>query len=158
METGWTDRRPEFVVNMTFNKHGSLRSLTWVNKEIASPIVILKILQKDSNHKISTMYNVTTRLCDLQQFTNKISMFQQVFQTALKQGNYSMNCPMKTGLYIMDNARVGLRNPLLVFLHRPKTFYTIIGGLYEELSNKSLVALTTYKMTIKIAKRSCRES
>ncbi|XP_046812630.1 uncharacterized protein LOC124421446 [Lucilia cuprina] len=158
LDTSWSDRRPDFVVNMTFSKRGTIASLTWVNRDILVPIVKLKILQKEFNEKITILYNVTARLCDLQQYTSKISMFHQALQTTFKQGNYSMSCPMKKGFYVMDNVRVGLRNPLLSFLHRPKLCYTIEGGLYEEMPNKSVIALTTYNITFKVARKSCKGS
>lgn len=143
---------------MTFHKLGNIRSLTWVNKDIPQPILKLKVLQNDSNNKVSTLYNVTARLCDFQQFTKQISMLNQIFRSALKQGNYSMNCPLKKGFYDLENIRVANRNPIWGYMYQFKTRFTLLGGLYQEADNNaSLVALTTYKIVLKIIKKSCRE-
>ncbi|TMW48967.1 hypothetical protein DOY81_005958 [Sarcophaga bullata] len=158
LDTSWTDHRPEFVVNMTFFKQGSIRSSTWVNRDIPQPICKLKILQKDTNDKESTLYNVTARLCDFHKFTKQIAMINQAFRTVLKQGNYSMSCPLKKGFYVMENVRVANRNPIWGFIYQSKTIFTLLGGLYQEANNNaSLVALTTYKVVLKIIKKSCRE-
>ena len=141
---------------MTFLKQGNIRSLTWVNKDIPQPIFKLKVLQQDSNNKVSTLYNVTARLCDFHQFTKQISMINQIFQAALKQGNYSMSCPLKKGFYVMENVRIANRNPIWGYIYQFKTRFTLLGGLYQEANNNaSLMALTTYKIVLKIVKKSC---
>lgn len=142
---------------MTFFKQGIIRSLTWVNEDVLRPIAKLRIFQTDSNNKVNTFYNITTRLCDIHQFTKQIAMISQAFQTVFKNGNYSMSCPLKKGFYVMENARVGNRNPVWDFLYKPKTKFSVIGGLYREAANNTsnLVSLTTYKMIMKIIKKSC---
>lgn len=155
INTSWTDRRPEFTVNMTFTQQGSVRSLTWLQNDINSPVAKLKILQKGENNKISVLYSVTARLCELKQFFEKIPMFKSSFQVATKQGNYTFSCPLKQGFYVMENIRIPHRSPALQFMYRTKTTFTFIGGLYEELSDKSILPLTTYEFGIKIMKKLC---
>ncbi|KNC29181.1 hypothetical protein FF38_07014, partial [Lucilia cuprina] len=175
LDTSWSDRRPDFAVNMTFSKRGTIASLTWVNRDILVPIVKLKILQKEFNEKItilynvtaprlvilqkdccdrtSTLYNLTTRLCDIQQFISKVPMFKETILKALKQGNYTYECPLRRGFYVMDNVRINSRNPILAFMYRPNRTFTFTGGLYEELANRSILPLSTYRFTGKIVKK-----
>ncbi|XP_046805315.1 uncharacterized protein LOC111689276 [Lucilia cuprina] len=157
LETSWTDRRPDFKVNMTFSNQGFIRSLNWFERDITSPVARLVILQKDCCDRTSTLYNLTTRLCDIQQFISKVPMFKETILKALKQGNYTYECPLRRGFYVMDNVRINSRNPILAFMYRPNRTFTFTGGLYEELANRSILPLSTYRFTGKIVKKVCKE-
>ncbi|XP_073821592.1 oven mitt [Musca autumnalis] len=153
----WTDNRPDFVVNMTFDEQGSVHSETTVNREIAYPVSKFRIIVREDKKPSTTMYNVTSRICDLVAMFSKAPIIKQAYISAMKQSNMSFDCPLKPGYYVMGNMRLGSRNPVISFLYRPKVSYTILGGMYEELKNKSLLPLTTYKMNVKIIKKSCKE-
>uniref|UniRef100_A0A1I8MNM7 MD-2-related lipid-recognition domain-containing protein n=1 Tax=Musca domestica TaxID=7370 RepID=A0A1I8MNM7_MUSDO len=152
----WTDNRPDFIVNMTFDDPGSIRSETTVNREIAYPVSKFRIVVREDKRS-STLYNVTARMCDLVSTFSKVPLVKQGYITAVKQSNMSFDCPLKPGFYVMGNIRIGSRNPVVSFLYRPKVVYLITGGMYEELKNKSLIPLTTYKISVKIVKKPCKE-
>ncbi|XP_061390618.1 uncharacterized protein LOC133325935 [Musca vetustissima] len=154
--TSWTDNRPDFIVNMTFGEQGSVSSETTVNREISYPVSKFRIIIREGK-KLSTLYNVTSRLCDVAATFSKIPIMKQGFISALKQSNMTFECPLKVGYYVLGNMRLGSRNPVMAFLYRPKVSYTIFGGMYEELPNKTLAPLTTYRINVKIIKKSCKE-
>lgn len=153
----YTDRRPDFQVNMTFNfELGSIRSETLLTKQVNIPVAIMQVIQRDDGKSPQTIYNATTRLCDVKKFFEKVPMFLQAFKAATRQGNYTFSCPMKPGLYIMDNLRFPNRSPFLGFMYRPKTIFAFSGGLFDQLENKTMLPLTTYKFSMKIIKKPCK--
>ncbi|XP_075153694.1 uncharacterized protein LOC142227174 [Haematobia irritans] len=155
--TSWTDRRPDYVVNMTFGDQGAVTSETTVTREILNPVTKFSVLQKDGTNPPVALYNITARLCDLSSVVNKVPMVKQAFGTVTKQSNMTFECPLKPGFYVMGNMRIASRNPILSFMYKPRVTYTFAGGAYEELENKKLVALSTYNFTIKVVKKSCKE-
>ncbi|XP_075153693.1 uncharacterized protein LOC142227173 [Haematobia irritans] len=155
MNSSWTDNRPDFSVNMTFQEQGTIFSEATVRREIAFPVSKLTVVQKEFGSMPSTIYNVSARLCDISSFFNKVPVIKQAFLSATKQSNLSFNCPLKPGFYVMGNMRIGNRNPILSFMNRPRVVFTIAGGLYEELKNKTLLPLTTYKFAMKVVKKPC---
>lgn len=143
---------------MTFDTDAGMSSLTWVNKVVQSPVSQLRIMLKEGKNRESTLYNVSARLCDIDAMIKKIPMLQQVFAKATKQGNYSFDCPMTPGLYVMENMRIGGRSPALALMYRPKARYEFIGGLFNEAKNKTLLPLSTYRISVKIVKKPCSAS
>ncbi|XP_017151707.1 uncharacterized protein LOC108161850 [Drosophila miranda] len=151
----WTDDRPRFVVNMTFSNQTGIGSLTTINEEIASPVSRILIVQRSSKEKPRTIYNASTRLCDLQNVFNSVPLFKPVKDNVLKQSNYSLSCPLTKGTYAMNNMRINPKNPLLGLLYQPKHSFTVKGGLYEELPRGRIRPLSTYFMAGKVIKKSC---
>lgn len=119
------------------------------------PVAQFEILQTDCCYKTITLYNLTTRLCDIHQFINKVPMFMKTVQIALKHGNYTYECPLKKGFYVMNNIRIASRNPVLAFMYSANRNFTFNGGLYEQLENKSLISMSTYMFKGKIEKKLC---
>ena len=142
---------------MTFSSQGGIYSETTVNELVQSPIVRLAVWMQEGNGPKNTLYNITAKLCDLQGMVSKIPIFKTASQT-LKTGNYTYACPMKEGVYIMDNMRIKTRNPMLAFFYRPNTVFAFDGGLYRVLKNGTTISLTTYKIIAKIVKFSCSKS
>ncbi|XP_017105282.3 uncharacterized protein ovm [Drosophila bipectinata] len=153
--TNWTDDRPRFIVNMTFSNQSGIGSVTTINEEIASPISRLLILQHSSREKSRTIYNASTRLCDLQNLFNSVPLFKPAKDNMLKQSNYTMSCPLTKGTYAMYNMRVSPKNPLLSLLYQPKQTFTVKGGLFEELPRGRVRPLSTYFLAGKVVRRSC---
>ncbi|XP_034667037.1 uncharacterized protein LOC117900694 [Drosophila subobscura] len=153
--SNWTDDRPRFVVNMTFSNQTGISSITTINEEIASPVSRILIVQRAGKEKSRTIYNASTRLCDLQNVFNSVPLFKPAKDSVLKQSNYTMSCPLTKGTYAMNNMRVNPKNPLLSLLYQPKHSFMVKGGLYEELPRGRMRPLSTYFMTGKVIKRSC---
>ncbi|XP_016968696.2 uncharacterized protein LOC108036842 [Drosophila biarmipes] len=151
----WTDDRPRFVVNMTFSNQTGIGSVTTINEEIASPVSRILIIQHSAREKARTIYNASTRLCDLQNVFNSVPLFKPVKDNMLKQSNYTLSCPLGKGTYAMNNMRVSPKNPLLSLLYQPKHTFSVKGGLFEELRGRRLRPLSTYFMTGKVVKKSC---
>ncbi|KAH8352475.1 hypothetical protein KR084_004404 [Drosophila pseudotakahashii] len=151
----WTDDRPRFVVNMTFSNQTGIGSVTTINEEIASPVSRILILQHSGREKARTIYNASTKLCDLQNVFNAVPLFKPAKDNMLKQSNYSLSCPLVKGTYAMNNMRVSPKNPLLSLLYQPKHSFSVKGGLFEELRGRRLRPLSTYFMTGKVVKKSC---
>ncbi|EDW87091.1 uncharacterized protein LOC6526257 [Drosophila yakuba] len=152
----WTDDRPRFIVNMTFSNQTGIGSITTINEEIASPVSRILILQHSGRQKPRTVYNASTKLCDLQNVFNSVPLFKPAKDNMLKQSNYTLSCPLVKGTYAMHNMRVSPKNPLLSLLYQPKHTFSVSGGLFEELSRgRRLRALSTYFMTGKVVKKSC---
>ncbi|EDV57182.1 uncharacterized protein LOC6540735 [Drosophila erecta] len=152
----WTDARPRFIVNMTFSNQTGIGSVTTINEEIASPVSRLLILQHFGRQKPRTIYNASTKLCDLQNVFNSVPLFKPAKDNMLKQSNYTMSCPLVKGTYAINNMRVNPKNPLLSLLYQPKHTFSVSGGLFEELSGgRRLRALSTYFMTGKVVKKFC---
>ncbi|KAH8413073.1 hypothetical protein KR009_007803, partial [Drosophila setifemur] len=153
--SNWTDDRPRFIVNMTFSNQSGITSLTVINEEIASPVARLLILQHSPKVKPRTIYNASTKLCELQALFNSVPLFKPAKDNMLKQSNYSLSCPLLKGTYVMNNMRVSPRNPLLTLLYQPKHTFSVKGGVYEELSRGRTKPLSLYFMTGKVVKKSC---
>ncbi|XP_033151078.1 uncharacterized protein LOC117135133 [Drosophila mauritiana] len=152
----WTDDRPRFVVNMTFSNQTGIGSITTINEEIASPVSRILILQHSGRGKARTIYNASTKLCDLQNVFNSVPLFKPAKDNMLKQSNYTLSCPLVKGTYAMTNMRVSPKNPLLSLLYQPKHTFSVSGGLFEEISRgRRLRALSTYFMTGKVVKKYC---
>ncbi|SPP79194.1 uncharacterized protein LOC117581899 [Drosophila guanche] len=151
----WTDDRPRFVVNMTFSNQTGIGSITTINEEIASPVSRILIVQRSGKEKSRTIYNASTRLCDLQNVFNSVPLFKPAKDSVLKQSNYTMSCPLTKGTYAMNNMRINPKNPLLSLLYQPKHYFMVKGGLYEELPRGRMRPLSTYFMRGKVIKRSC---
>ncbi|XP_043640343.1 uncharacterized protein LOC122611386 [Drosophila teissieri] len=152
----WTDDRPRFIVNMTFSNQTGIGSITTINEEIASPVSRILILQHSGRQKPRTVYNASTKLCDLQNVFNSVPLFKPAKDNMLKQSNYTLSCPLVKGTYAMHNMRVSPKNPLLSLLYQPKHTFSVSGGLFEELSRgRRLRPLSTYFMTGKVVKKSC---
>nr|XP_016935096.1 uncharacterized protein LOC108013685 [Drosophila suzukii] len=151
----WTDDRPRFVVNMTFSNQTGIGSVTIINEEIASPVSRILILQHSAREKARTIYNASTKLCDLQNVLNSVPLFKPVKDNMLKQSNYTLSCPLVKGTYAMNNMRVSPKNPILSLLYQPKHTFSVKGGLFEELRGRRLRPLSTYFMMGKVVKKSC---
>ncbi|XP_017065563.2 uncharacterized protein LOC108104169 [Drosophila eugracilis] len=152
----WTDDRPRFVVNMTFSNQTGIGSVTTINEEIASPVSRILILQHSAREKPRTIYNASTKLCDLQTVFNSVPLFKPAKDNMLKQSNYTLSCPLIKGTYAMNNMRVSPKNPLLSLLYQRKHTFSVKGGLYEELPRgRRLRPLSTYFMAGKVVKKSC---
>ncbi|XP_017046091.1 uncharacterized protein LOC108091411 [Drosophila ficusphila] len=152
----WTDDRPRFVVNMTFSNQSGIGSVTTINEEIASPVSRILIQQHSAREKARTIYNASTKLCDLQNVLNSVPLFKPAKDNMLKQSNYTLSCPLVKGTYAMNNMRVSPKNPLLSLLYQPKHTFSVKGGLFEEVPrSRRLRPLSTYFMAGKIVKRSC---
>jgi len=151
----WTDDRPRFVVNMTFSNQTGIGSVTIINEEIASPVSRILILQHSAREKARTIYNASTKQCDLQNVLNSVPLFKPVKDNMLKQSNYTLSCPLVKGTYAMNNMRVSPKNPILSLLYQPKHTFSVKGGLFEELRGRRLRPLSTYFMMGKVVKKSC---
>ncbi|KAH8279562.1 hypothetical protein KR018_001567, partial [Drosophila ironensis] len=151
----WTDDRPRFIVNMTFSNQTGIGSVTVINEEIASPISRLLLLSHTARERPRTIYNASTKLCDLQALYNSVPLFKPAKDNILKQSNYTMSCPLEKGTYVMYNMRVSPRNPLLGLLYQPKHTFSVKGGLFEELPRGKVRPLSTYFMTGRVIKKSC---
>lgn len=157
MKTSWTDQPPTFLVNMSFSPEGGITSITTVNEVVEDPIVRFTVWVKDGNKPANTVYNISSKLCEFQNAVTKIPIFKTVSQT-LKPGNYSFDCPMKVGVYIMDNVRLKNRNPFLSFIYRPNTIFGFNGGMFRKLDNGTTISLTTYNIVCKVIKLPCKTS
>ncbi|XP_037958896.1 uncharacterized protein LOC119688289 [Teleopsis dalmanni] len=142
---------------MTFHPKGVINTVTTVNKEIPSPVTHLSLEQKEDGERGTTLYNITTKLCDVQSFLKKVPMLKTILNASLKQGNYSFNCPMKKGVYLMENIRISSRSPLLSLIYRPKAVYHLHGGVFEEMTDKSLLPFCAYDFYFRIVKRQCSD-
>ncbi|XP_017126104.2 uncharacterized protein LOC108145294 [Drosophila elegans] len=152
----WTDDRPRFVVNMTFSNQTGIGSVTTINEEIASPVSRILILQHSAREKPRTIYNASTKLCDLQNVFNSVPLFKPAKDNMLKQSNFTLSCPLVKGTYAMNNMRVSPKNPLLSLLYQPKRSFSVKGGLFEEPPRGGrLRPLSTYFMAGKVVKKSC---
>ncbi|EDW77638.2 uncharacterized protein Dwil_GK19356 [Drosophila willistoni] len=155
--TNWTDAQPRFVVNMTFSNQSGIGSITTINEEIPMPVSRLLVLQIGGNQP-RTIYNASTKLCELQSLFNSVPLFKPAKDNFLKQGNYSFSCPLPRGTYVMSNMRINPKNPLLSLLYQPKRSFIVRGGLFEELPSGRISPLSTYFMAGKVIKRSCGAS
>lgn len=156
LDTSWTDSRPYFTVNMTFSNLGFIQSRTWIQKDIAYPVSKIRVSQKTGS-KFLPPFNMTARLCDLYNALSRIPTIKKAFLSATKNSNLTLACPLKAGFYIMDNIRFDKNSRVLALMHRPKDSFLFEGGMYEELRNKKLQTLTTYRFTVKVIKTSCKD-
>ncbi|XP_075153692.1 uncharacterized protein LOC142227172 [Haematobia irritans] len=156
-DTSWTDRRPYFRVNMTFSNEGFIESRTWVERDIAYPVSKLRISQRGLAKAMLPPFNITARVCDLYNALSQVPAIKNAFLSVTKGGNASLTCPMKAGFYLMGNIRFEKNGRILSLLYRPKAYYLFEGGLYEELKNRKLSVLTTYRFSAKVVKVSCKE-
>ncbi|KAH8361004.1 hypothetical protein KR093_007464, partial [Drosophila rubida] len=153
--TNWTDDRPRFEVNMTFSNQNGIGSITTINEEISSPISSLLIEQQSPKEKKRVIYNVTTKLCTLQSIFNSVPLFKPVKENILKQSNYTFSCPLKKGVYVMNNMRINPRNPLLNLMYQVKGTFFVRGALSAEMPNEILHSLSTYFITGRIIRKNC---
>lgn len=158
LNSSWTDNRPDYIVNMTFGgEQAIVYSESTVARQIDSPISKFSIVMKEPNKRLATLYNVTARLCEVNGMFNKVPIIKAAYLAVTKQSNFTFECPLEPGFYVMGNMRIGNRNPLMSFIYRPKVVYTVSGGIYEEMKDKTLLPLTTYDFSLKVVKKSCKE-
>ncbi|XP_017856638.1 PREDICTED: uncharacterized protein LOC108609428 [Drosophila arizonae] len=155
LSSNWTDDRPRFVVNMTFSSQNGIGSITTINDPIASPVARLLIVQQSPNESKRIVYNMTTKLCAIKGIIDAVPLFKPVKDNMLKQSNYTFSCPLKKGVYVMNNMRINPKNPLLSVLYQAKGTFTVMGALLEELPNTQMHPLSTYNIEGKILKKSC---
>lgn len=131
---------------------------------IGAVIVVAQDVQSyNSRVAVSRINKGTTRIlykgvvdvCNFSKFEKNVKVFSSLF-TILHDGstgNFSMSCPLKKGVYVMNNIRIPDNSPVLRFLYAPNSKYTMSGLNSWVFPNGSKFLMHDFNITLTIVKK-----